>query len=102
MYGLVELWQHTDRTQRSICEEHGIKPHVFSYWRSKYEKEKGGASKTQRGTKQSSGSNFISLELRGEADSPQGCFAEIRYKDGTVLRLSQPVDMDSLKNLLPV
>ena len=32
MYGLVELWQHTDRTQRSICEEHDIKPHVFSYW----------------------------------------------------------------------
>lgn len=94
MYSLVELWLHTDRTQRSICEEHQIKPHTFNYWRSKYGKEKGKSEKAESG--------FVSLQVNNELGQDQGYYVQIAYKDGTCLRFGQTVDIEVLKSLLPL
>ena len=102
MYPLVELWLDSDRSQRSICEEHEIKPHVFSYWRNKYEKETRRANKLQSDEAKDQSSKFISLEVAAEPESLQSYFLEIRYKDGTLLRFGQPIDLQALQSLLPV
>ena len=94
MYPLVELWLSSDRTQRSICEEYQIKAHTFNYWRSKYQKEKR--------KKEKPASGFIPLEVNNEAEHSRSYFLEIEYKDGTVVRFTQPVDFRALRNLLPI
>ena len=94
MYSLVELWLGTDRTQRSICEEHQIKAHTFNYWRSKYEKEKENREKT--------GSGFVPIQVNNELKHDRGYYAQIEYKDGTSLRFGQPVDIQVLKELLAI
>lgn len=94
MYPLIELWLHTDRSQRSICEEYQIKPHTFSYWRSKYQKEKDREPKAP--------SAFIPIEVNEEGPQAGSYYLEIEYKDGTILRFGRPVDYQVLKNLLPI
>ena len=101
MYPLIELWLESDRSQRSICEEHDIKPHVFSYWRSKYDRENGLANKLVSGDEKDRSSKFISLEVASSAESLAPYFLEIKYKDGTCIRFGQPVDLQALKSLLP-
>ncbi len=94
MYPLIELWLHSDRSQRSICEEYDIKPHTFSYWRSKYEKEKSGKAEAK------SERSFIPIQVDERNDIKGDYYAEIEYKDGTLLRFGQCVDVATLQKLI--
>ena len=96
MYPLIELWLSCDRTQQSICQEYDIKPHTFNYWRHKYRREKEELSQEQET------SSFLPIEVNQQGDRQGVYFAQIQYKDGTVLRFYQPIDLHSLKTLLPL
>jgi hypothetical protein len=36
MHGHIAQWQASDLTQAAYCKEHGIKPHIFSYYKKKF------------------------------------------------------------------
>jgi hypothetical protein len=36
MKGHIAQWQTSDLTQAAYCKEHGIKPHIFSYYKKKF------------------------------------------------------------------
>jgi hypothetical protein len=36
MQGHIAQWQASDLTQAAYCKEHGIKPHIFSYYKRKF------------------------------------------------------------------
>ena len=36
MHGHIAQWQASDLTQTAYCKEHGIKPHIFSYYKKKF------------------------------------------------------------------
>ena len=36
MQGHIAQWQASDLTQAAYCKEHGIKPHIFSYYKKKF------------------------------------------------------------------
>jgi hypothetical protein len=36
MHGHIAQWQVSDLTQAAYCKEHGIKPHIFSYYKKKF------------------------------------------------------------------
>jgi hypothetical protein len=36
MQGHITQWQASDLTQAAYCKEHGIKPHIFSYYKKKF------------------------------------------------------------------
>ncbi len=75
MYPLIELWLSSDSTQRSICEEYEIKPHTFSYWRNKYEKE------VADNLEEHTANSFVPIEVKGDEPKENGYYAEITYKD---------------------
>ena len=94
MYPLIELWLTSERTQGSICEEYDIKPPTFSYWRSKYEKEM--SAKTEGKPKKS----FIPIQLDESNEIKGDYYAEIEYKNGTLLRFGQVVEVQVLRQLI--
>ncbi len=96
MYPLIELWLTSDRTQGSICEEYDIKPHTFSYWRSKYEKEMSGKAEAK------SEKSFIPIQVDERNDIKGDYYAEIEYKDGTLLRFGRKVETQVLQKLIAV
>ena len=95
MYPLIELWMHSDRTQQSICEEYSIKPHTFNYWRSKYHKENEASKISKEDTP-----GFVPIKVGEQTQDSAPYFVEIHYKDGTILRIGQPIDLQVLKNML--
>ena len=36
MQGHISQWQASDLTHAAYCKEHGIKPHIFSYYKRKF------------------------------------------------------------------
>ena len=94
MYPLIELWLTSDRTQGSICEEYEIKPHTFSYWRSKYKKEM--SAKTEAKSEK----RFIPIQMDEHNDINGDYYAEIEYKNGTRLRFGQAVEVQVLQQLI--
>ncbi len=96
MYPLIELWLSSDRTQRSICEDYQIKPHTFSYWRNKYEKE------VADNSEEDTANSLVPVEVKGDESKESGYYAEITYKDGTIVRFDQAVGPGLLQQLLPV
>ena len=36
MHGHIAQWRVSDLTQAAYCKEHGIKPHIFSYYKKKF------------------------------------------------------------------
>src|SRR4051812_27794184 len=93
MYAHIEQWKQSDLTQKSYCEQHTIRYHVFHYWYKLYRDEHLGA---QPQTKPSA--PFIPLTL---STSPAtAAFAELHHSGGHHLLFHQPVSADYLKVLI--
>ena len=82
MFGLVEAWERSGLTQGAFCQQQGIHPAIFSYWRSKYLRER--PSDTAKG--------FVEVKLGGEPGLqgefvfPNGVRLEMRGLDLNLLR----------------
>ena len=91
MFSMIGLWQQSGLTQKSFCEQHHIRYHVFHYWYKCFRdlqlpaKDEG----------------FIPLKIQ-PSNSVNTSYApvELLLADGKRLLFHQPVSSDYLKALI--
>lgn len=97
----IAQWQASDLTQAAYCKEHGIKPHIFSYYKKKF-------SSDSEVTKQSG--HLIPVKLVAD-DAPRGLnlsssfslgALRLTHTNGFSLEINLHTDIASLKPLLEV
>lgn len=99
MFSMIGCWQQSGLTQKSYCEQHSIRYHVFHYWYRKYRKYRD----SQTSDKQP---GFIPVQLQSSAaiafqtPSAVGAHIELVLTDGRRLLFHQPVSADYLKALI--
>jgi hypothetical protein len=82
-HNLTERWQRSGLTQRAFCEREGIKLSTFTYWRGK-------ARRRQEEAPPPGATSFTEVRLDSVAvPGPDRCI-EIRYPDGTLVRIPLP------------
>ena len=99
MQGHIAQWQASDLTQAAYCKEHGIKPHIFSYYKKKF-------SSDSEIAKQSS--QLIPVKLVADEASPDSNLSSssgsgvlrLTHANGFSLEINSYTDMASLKPLL--
>jgi len=99
MQGHIAQWQASDLTQAAYCKEHGIKPHIFSYYKKKF-------SSDSEIAKQSS--QLIPVKLVADEASPDSNLSSssgsgvlrLTHANGFSLDINPYADMVSLKPLL--
>src|SRR3954468_1268306 len=95
MFSMIECWQQSGLNQKTWCEQHSIRYHVFHYWYRKYKDVP--LSDKQAG--------FIPLQLQPAAATPSitppvGVHTELLLADGRRLLFHQGVSADYLKALI--
>ena len=96
MFSMIGCWQQSGLTQKSYCEQHSIRYHVFHYWYKKYRD-------TQLSDKQA---GFIALQLKPASSTasittlPATVHTELVLADGRRLIFHQGVSADYLKALI--
>jgi hypothetical protein len=95
----ISRWQASGLTQAAYCQEHGIKPHIFSYYKKKFS-EKAAPSKRS--------SQLIPVKFVGEGmqvglnPSPSSSSDVVRlsHANGFSLEINAHTDLALLKPLL--
>lgn len=95
----ISLWQAGGLTQAAYCQEHGIKPHIFSYYKKKFS-EKAVPSKRS--------SQLIPVKLVGEgmrvglnpSSSSGSDVVRLSHANGFSLEINAHADLALLKPLL--
>lgn len=95
----ISLWQAGGLTQVAYCQEHGIKPHIFSYYKKKFS-EKAVPSKRS--------SQLIPVKLVGEgmpvglnpSSSSGSDVVRLSHANGFSLEINAHTDLALLKPLL--
>jgi len=97
--GHIVQWQVSDLIQAEYCKEHGIKPHIFSYYKKKFSLDSEVAKRS---------SQLIPVELVGDEASPGSNLSSssgsgvirLTHANGFSLEINSHTDMASLKPLL--
>jgi hypothetical protein len=91
MFSMITLWQQSGVSQKSFCEQHNIRYHVFHYWYRCFRdlqvpaKDKG----------------FIPLKIQPPTSENTSCpNVELLLADGKRLLFHSPVSSDYLKVLI--
>ena len=99
MHGHIAQWHASDLTQAGYCKEHGIKPHIFSYYKKKFSSDSEVAKHSSQlvpvklvADDASLGSNLSS--------SFGSSVIRLTHANGFSLDINPHVDMASLKPLL--
>ena len=95
----ISLWQAGGLTQAAYCQEHGIKPHIFSYYKKKFS-EKAAPSKRP--------GQLIPVKFVGEGmpvgltppPSSGSGVARLSHANGFSLEVNAHTDLALLKPLL--
>ena len=96
----IAQWQTSDLTQAAYCKEHGIKPHIFSYYKKKF----CSASQVANPSGQ-----LIPIKLVADDDASLGSNVSsssgsnairLTHANGFSLEINLRADMASLKPLL--
>jgi len=91
MFSMISLWQQSGITQKSFCEQHNIRYHVFHYWYKCFRD-------LQSPTKDE---GFIPLKIQPSNPVNTSCAqVELLFGDGKRLLFHQPVTSDYLKALI--
>jgi hypothetical protein len=97
--GHIVQWQVSDLTQAEYCKEHGIKPHIFSYYKNKFSSDSEVAKHSNQ---------LIPVKLVAD-DAPLGSnlslspvsgVLRLTHANGFSLEINPHADMASLKPLL--
>ncbi len=93
MQGHIAQWQASSLSQAEYCKEHGIKPHILSYYKKKFSSS----------AKQSS--QLVPVKLLADeslsAIGSSGCnVIRLTHANGFSLEINPHADMASLKPLL--
>ncbi len=99
MQGHIEQWQASSLSQSEYCKEHGIKPHILSYYKRKFSS----SAKQLLSAKQSS--QLVPVNLLTDdslsAIGSSGCdVLRLTHANGFSLDINPHVDMVFLKPLL--
>ena len=99
MQGHITQWQASDLTQAAYCKEHGIKPHLFSYYKKKFSSDSALAKHSSQlitvklvADDTSHGSNLSSFSGSG--------VIRLNHANGFNLEINSHTDMAFLKPLL--
>jgi hypothetical protein len=99
MQGHIAQWQASDLSQAAYCKEHGIKPHIFSYYKRKFSSD----SEVAKQSSQLIPVKFVAddASLGSNISSSSGGNAlRLTHANGFSLEINSHTDMASLKPLL--
>jgi len=100
MQGHIAQWHASNLTQAAYCKEHGIKPHIFSYYKKKFSSDSAVAKHTNQ---------LIPVKLVADDDVSLGSnissfsgpdVLRLTHANGFSLEINSYTDMASLKPLL--
>ena len=89
MFSIISSWQQSGLSQKSFCEQHNIRYHVFHYWYKCYRD-------LQSSTKDE---GFIPLKIQPSVND-SCAYVELLLADGKRLLFHSPVSSDYLKALI--
>jgi transposase-like protein len=76
MFGIVEQWQQSGKSQNQFCAENGIRLHTLGYWVKRYRQSQAGHE------------GFASVSIGGEAErNPATPRIEVELPGGLVVRI---------------
>jgi hypothetical protein len=99
MQGHIAQWQASNLTQASYCKEHGIKPHIFSYYKKKFSSDSAVAKHSSQLVPVKLVANDASPDSNLSSSSGSGVIRLI-HANGFSLEINSHADMASLKPLL--
>jgi hypothetical protein len=99
MQGHITQWQASDLTQAAYCKEHGIKPHIFSYYKKKFSSDSAAATHSSQLVPVKLVANDASLGSNLSSSSGSGVL-RLTHANGFSLEINSHTDMASLKPLL--
>jgi hypothetical protein len=100
MHGHIAQWQASDLSQAAYCKEHGVKRHIFSYYKKKFCSASQAANPTGQ---------LIPVKLVADDDATLGSNVsssfgsnsiKLTHANGFSLEINSHTDMASLKPLL--
>jgi len=99
MYGLVETFLSSRKTQKQFCLENTISLSTFQFWLSLYRREKPPVpikpTKTER--------SFIPIHFASkDPSSGPECACSVEYPNGVRIRFNSRPDLDILLGLIQV
>jgi len=97
MQGHIAQWQASDLSQAAYCKEHGIKPHIFSYYKKKFSSNTASAKQASQLVPVKLLADDESLSANG---SSGGNVLRLTHANGFSLDINPHADMASLKPLL--
>ena len=90
MFSNIREWQQSGLTQKTWCEEHQIKYHIFHYWYKRYRSSDPSPATPNQ---------FIALQIQPAAVA-SAAYMELLLADGKRLLFHQLVSSDYLKALI--
>jgi hypothetical protein len=87
MFSIITSWKQSGLSQKSFCEQHNIRYHVFHYWYKCYRNSQVAAKDE----------GFIPLKIQ---PSGNDAYVEMLFSDGKRLLFHHPVSSDYLKALI--
>jgi len=99
MQGHIAQWQASDLTQAAYCKEHGIKPHIFSYYKKKFSSDSAVAKQSSQLIPVKLVADDASLGSNLSSSSGSGAI-RLTHANGFSLDINPHADMASLKPLL--
>ena len=91
MFNMISTWQQSGLSQKSFCEQNGIRYHVFHYWYKCF--------RDLQSTTNPEG--FIPIKIQhSNGANTASAHAELLLPDGKRLVFHQPVSSDFLKALI--
>ena len=100
MHGHIAQWRVSDLTQAAYCKEHGIKPHIFSYYKKKFRSVSHAANPSGQ---------LIPVKLVANDEAALGSTVssfsgsgviKLTHANGFSMEINPHADMASLKPLL--
>ena len=99
MQGHIAQWQASDLTQAAYCKEHGIKPHIFSYYKKKFSSDSAVAKQSSQLIPVKLVADDAPLVSNLSSSSGSGVI-RLTHANGFSLEINSHTDMASLKPLL--
>ena len=99
MQGHIAQWQASDLTPAAYCKEHGIKPHIFSYYKKKFCSASQVANPSGQLIPVKLVADDASQDSNISSSSGPGVF-RLTHANGFSLEINPHADMASLKPLL--
>ena len=95
----IAQWQASSLSQAEYCKEHGIKPHIFSYYKKKFSSDSAVAKHSSQLVPVKLVANDASLGSNLSSSSGSGAI-RLTHANGFSLEINSYTDMASLKPLL--